>query len=129
METIHAKFDVAKWDEHAFDVHAGTAKLTNARVTKTYTGDLEGTSVTEWVMAYEPSGSASFVGIERIDGSIDGRAGTIVLRHVGRFESGVADAELNVLGGSCTGAFTDASGLGRLTADPAGRIELQLTVA
>ncbi len=127
MTTITASFDVTKWDEHRFDVRAGAAKLTKARVTKAYKGDIQGDSVTEWLMAYASDGTASFVGLERINGSVGGRTGTLVLRHVGTYADGAAKAELSVVGGSCAGEVAGAHGAGEFVADPAGRISLDLT--
>ena len=83
---ISADFEIGSWDEKPFDEAVGVAKLTRASVTKTYTGDIDGTSTTEWLMAYEPDKSARFVGIERIRGTIGGRHGSLVLQHVGTFE-------------------------------------------
>jgi hypothetical protein len=127
MTTVSASFDIAGWDEHAFDVHAGTAKLTRAKVDKTYTGDLTGTSVTEWLMAYAADGNATFVGLERIDATVAGRSGTVVLRHVGAFADGAAKAELTVVAGAGSGDLATATGSGDLLADPAGKITLELT--
>jgi hypothetical protein len=123
--SIHAQFEVTSWDEQPFDESTDGAKLTEALVAKTYSGDIEGTSTTKWLMAYAPDSSAVFVGIERIAGSVDGRAGTLVLQHVGRFTDGVATAELTVVSG--TEGLESASGTGEFTADPAGSVRLDLT--
>ena len=125
---IKASFDVTNWDEHQFDVRAGAGKLTRANVTKTYTGHIEGDSVTQWLMAYAEDGTATFVGLERINGTIDGRQGTLVLQHVGAFEGGAAKAELSVLSGSCSGQLAGTTGGGDFIADPAGRVTLDVTL-
>lgn len=124
--TISASFEVTNWDEHQFDRRAGTAKLTRAKVGKSYTGDITGDSVTEWLMAYAADGTATFVGLERIDGTISGRRGALVLQHVGAFQDGAATADLTVASGSCTGEFAGASGRGDFRADPAGTVRLEL---
>jgi hypothetical protein len=129
MTTINASFDIADWDEHAFDVHAGTAKLTRAKVAKTYTGDLTGSSTTEWLMAYEADGNATFVGLERIDATVAGRSGTLVLRHVGAFADGAATADLTVVAGAGSGDLAATTGTGHFRADPAGKVTLELTFA
>ena len=67
---IEATFDVTNWDEHEFDRHAGAGKLTKAKVTKSYHGDISADSLTEWLMSYSDDGTASFVGLERIIGSV-----------------------------------------------------------
>ena len=90
--TVEATFEVTSWDEQPFDESVGVSKLTKASVQKSYSGDVEGTSATESLMAYHADGSASFVGLERVKGKINGRSGTLVLRHVGEFRDGAAKA-------------------------------------
>lgn len=126
---ISADFEVTAWDEHAFDRRAGAARLTRARVRKAYRDGIDGESVTEWVMTYREDGTAQFVGVERIVGSVNGREGTIVLQHVGTFADGVATADLAVVGGAGTGDFAGIDGRGDFRADPAGHVNLQLELS
>ena len=123
---ITATFEIKGWDEQPFDEAVGVAKLTKATVAKEYAGDVEGTSATEWLMAYHPDKSAEFVGLERIKGTIDGRRGSLVLQHVGTFEDGAAKATLTVVSG--TDELKGATGTGQFVADPAGRITLTIDV-
>ncbi len=123
---ISASFEITNWDEHQFDRRAGAAKLTRAKVGKSYAGDIEGDSLTEWLMAYAADGTATFVGLERIDGMIGNRRGTLVLQHVGAFQDGAATADLTVASGSCTGELAGTSGRGDFRADPAGSVRLEL---
>ncbi len=125
--SFEARFDVEQWDESTFDDQSGTPKVTRARVTKRYSGDVEGTSTTEWLMAYAKDGSARFVGLERISGSIDGRKGSLVLQHVGSYEDGAAKGDLEVIDGAGSGALLSAAGDGRFLADPGGSVKLDLT--
>ena len=127
MENIHIEgvFEIGSWDEAPFDEAIGVAKLTRASVVKTYSGEVEGTSATEWLMAYQPDKTATFVGLERIKGTVGGRHGSLVLQHVGRFEEGAATGELVVVSG--TGDLKGASGSGSFRADPAGSITLDFT--
>ncbi len=122
--SVKAAFEIAGWDEVPFDEARGVAKLTRASVKKTYTGDITGTSATEWLMAYEPDQSAIFVGIERIKGTVAGKKGSLVLQHVGAFKDGAAKAELTILSG--TGALKGSAGTGTLLADPKGSVSLSL---
>jgi Protein of unknown function (DUF3224) len=121
---IHAQFEITSWDETPFDDGTGVARLTEALVGRKYTGDVEGTSTTKWLMAYAPDKTAAFVGLERIKGSVSGKHGSLVLRHVGRFENGSADASLTVISG--TDELESVSGSGDFTANPAGSITLDL---
>ena len=119
-----ATFEIAAWDEKPFDDDGQVAKLTKASVEKRYAGGIEGTAVTEWVMAYGVDGTADFVGIERIRGSVGGQTGSLVIRHVGTFANGAANADLLVL--SAGGALAGATGSGSMVADPSGKITLDL---
>jgi hypothetical protein len=124
---INAAFDVDSWDERPFDESTTAAKLTKATVSKTYTGDVEATSVTEWLMAYRPDDTATFVGLERIEGVVGGQEGSLVLQHVGKFEDGAATASLDVISG--TDGLAGVTGSGDFAADPAGRVTLDLDFA
>jgi hypothetical protein len=125
---ITASFEVQNWDEHQFDVRAGAGKLTRANVTKSYRGGIDGESVTQWLMAYAEDGTATFVGLERIVATIDGRQGSLVVQHVGAFEGAAAKADLTVVAGACAGGLAGTTGGGDFVADPAGRVRLDLTL-
>jgi hypothetical protein len=121
---IDAGFEIKGWDEVPFDEGVGVAKLTRASVKKEYSGDITGTSATEWLMAYAPDQSAGFVGIERIKGTVGGHKGSLVLQHVGTFKDGTATAALTVLSG--TDELKGRGGTGKLVADPKGSVTLSL---
>ena len=124
---LEAKFDVENWEEAPFDDESGLPKVTRALVVKRYSGDVEVSSTTEWLMAYGGDGSARFVGVERISGSIGGREGSLVLQHVGAYEDGAAKGDLEVIEGAGSGALQSATGAGRFVADPGGSVSLNLT--
>jgi hypothetical protein len=121
---VEARFEVTGWDETPFDDGVGVSKLTEALVSKNYTGDVDGTSTTKWLMAYQPDKSATYVGIERIQGTVGGKRGSLVLLHDGTFENGVATATLRVVSG--TDQLKGATGAGSFRADPAGSVTLDL---
>lgn len=127
---VHAEatFEVKSWDESSVDEGPDLPKVTRADVTKTYTGDLEGSSNTVWLMAYSEDGSATFVGLERFIGQVGDREGSLVLRHLGSYADGAAKATLTVVPGANSGALASAIGGGDLVADPNGRVVLDLTV-
>jgi hypothetical protein len=129
MQThLTAKFQVTGWDESPFDDEQEMPKITRALVTKAYSGDIEGASTTQWLMAYAEDGSATFVGLERVAGSVAGRSGTFALRHVGSFEDGVAKGSLEVIEGSGSGGLASATGSGEFLADPGGSVTLNFTL-
>lgn len=121
---IHAAFEIAGWDETPFEDGDEETKLTEALVTKRYSGDIEGTSTTKWLMAYAPDKSATYVGIEHLTGTVAGRRGGLVLTHDGEFTDGVATAVMRIVSG--TGELAGATGAGKFRADPAGSVVLDL---
>ena len=120
---IEARFEIANWDETPFD-DTESPKVTEALVSKKYSGGIEGTSTTKWLMSYAPDKTATYVGIERIDGTVGDKHGSLVLLHDGAFEDGVATATLRIVSG--TDDLTGATGTGEFRADPAGSITLDL---
>ncbi|MGH3678202.1 MAG: DUF3224 domain-containing protein [Mycobacterium sp.] len=121
---LEARFEIANWDETPFEDGDDASKLTEALVSKRYTGDIEGTSMTKWLVAYEPDKTATYVGIEHITGTVGGKRGGLVLLHDGVFSDGVATATLRVVSG--TDDLAGAAGTGKFRADPAGSITLDL---
>ena len=120
---IEARFEIGNWDETPFD-DTESPKLTEALVSKKYSGDIEGTSTTKWLMAYAPDKTAAYVGVERIDATVGDKRGSLVLLHDGAFEGGAATATLRIVSG--TDDLTGATGTGKFRADPAGSITLDL---
>jgi len=110
-------FQVTKWEEKPFDEMDGGPRLTRARVTKVFQGELEGDGRAIYLMTHRPDGTATFVGIERVTGRVDGRAGSFVLDHRGTFEDGVAKAECTVVPGTGTGKLASLRGRGSFAAD------------
>ena len=98
-----ARFTIKSWDEKPYSEGEDLPKLTRAKVTKTFTGDIEGDGQVEYLMMYRSDGSATFLGLERINGRIDGKTGSFVLQRSGVFESGQAKESYSVVPGSATG--------------------------
>lgn len=113
MKTVaNARFAIKSWDEKPYSEGQGLPKLTRAVVTKTFTGDIAGEGNVEYLMMYRGDGSASFVGHERIVGSVAGKAGSFVLQRTGTFENGVAKESYSVIPGSGTGDLQGLRGEG-----------------
>lgn len=109
----NALFKVKSWDEKPFNEMKNSPKLTRAHVEKQYEGDINGEGILEYLMIHREDGTAQFVGLERITGSLEGRTGSFVLRHTGSFEHGVAEAKLAVVEDSGTGELAGIRGEGR----------------
>lgn len=111
-QTATAAFAITAWDEKPYREGPDQPKLTKATVTKTYTGDIEGEGHVEYLMVYRADGSATFVGIERVAGTLGGKAGSFVLQRLGVFEDGQAKESYSVIAGSGTGALRGLRGEG-----------------
>lgn len=108
-----ATFEIEHWDETPLKDSGEGPRLTRAVVTKTYEGDIRGESRLEYLMMHRDDGTAEFVGLERVTGSLGGRSGSFVLRHIGTFEEGIARAVLKVVDESGTKALAGLRGEGQ----------------
>lgn len=111
-QTANARFAIMSWDEKPYSEGENLPKLTRASVTKTYTGDIDAEGHVEYLMMYRSDGSAAFVGLERITGSIAGRKGSFVLQRTGVFEDGLAKESYSVIPGSGSGELSGLQGEG-----------------
>lgn len=122
-------FQITGWDEKTTQDIGGGAKLTQAKVTQSYAGDIEGTSTIEYLMAYTVQGTASFVGLEWITGTVAGKSGTCVLQHVGAFSEGKARSTWSVVAGSGTEELAGLRGDGSYVAGHGEPAQVAFTYA
>ncbi|MDB5806047.1 MAG: hypothetical protein JWN73_3369 [Betaproteobacteria bacterium] len=92
--------------------HAPDPSLGSLALAKTYHGGLEATAKGEMLSAGNPaSGNAGYVAIERITGTLDGRAGSFALMQLGTMTAGSAPSmTILIAPGSGTGALEGISG-------------------
>ncbi len=79
-------FKVTGWDEKPYQEFEGGAKLTRAKVSQAYQGAINGEGLVEFLMSYAASGTASFVGMELVKGTVAGKSGSFVIQHVGTYD-------------------------------------------
>ena len=80
-------------------------------IDKQFHGDLEGTSKGEMLMAGNPAGgSAGYVAIELVTGTLAGRSGTFILQHHATMTRGAGELSVIVIPDSGTGELTGLSG-------------------
>jgi Protein of unknown function (DUF3224) len=125
--TLHATsaFTITGWEPTTIDDRDGVS-LTRTKVTKTFTGDLEGTSVAELLMAGAPNDSAAYVGFERIEGKLNGRAGSFILHHNAVSVRGEQSASWTIMANSGTGELQSISGAAQIVIDADGGHTLML---
>src|SRR5919206_1805381 len=110
--SANARFAITSWDEKPYSEGQDLPRLTRATVTKTFTGDVEGEGLVEYLMMYRSDGSATFVGLERVVGRVAGKSGSFVLQRAGTFEGGQAKESYAVVAGSGTGELGSLRGEG-----------------
>ncbi len=87
------------------------APLGRLSIDKQFHGDLAGTSKGEMLsFRSDVPGSAGYVAMERVTGTLHGRAGTFVLQHSGTVDRGAASLTVSVVPDSGTGALVGLAG-------------------
>jgi hypothetical protein len=92
-------------------VHEPEAPVEAMAVSKTFDGDLDGTSSGQVLAVHGPEeGSAGYVAMERVTATLAGVSGTFALQHIGSRDKGVPTMSVNVVPGSGTGGFVGLKG-------------------
>ena len=107
---------------------ARAANLGRLTIDKRFHGDLEGISKGEMLAAHtETKGSAGYVAMERVTGTLKGRSGSFVLQHSGTMARGAQSASISVVPDSGTGELRGLSGkmVINVTADGAHSYEFE----
>ncbi len=91
--------------------HPGGTTLGRFSLAKTFHGDLEATSSGEMLTAGTAvPGSAGYVAIEHVEGTLGGRKGSFVLQHSGSMSQGSPRLAIAVVPDSGTGDLTGIAG-------------------
>jgi hypothetical protein len=119
MARAAGSFDIDRFDsEEPHDSREGVT-LTRAHISKTFHGDLVGTSETDIVMVHTRI-PAAYAGIERFDGAVHGRSGSFVLEHNAGSTSGTLWMTWKIVETSGTGDLDGIRGEGQITVGPGG---------
>lgn len=93
------------------DDYADGAALGRMSIDKQFRGDLEATSKGQMLTGMTSvKGSAGYVAIERVSGTLAGRRGTFVLQHSGTMTRGAPSLTITVVPDSGTEQLTGLSG-------------------
>ncbi|MEL5330570.1 DUF3224 domain-containing protein [Serratia ureilytica] len=88
-----------------------TAKLSRMTIDKQFHGDLTAVSLGEMLaVRMDAHGSAGYVAMERVTGTLHGHKGSFVLQHSGTMNRGVSSLQLTVVPDSGTCELTQLSG-------------------
>jgi Protein of unknown function (DUF3224) len=129
MTRASGEFDVKLTPQPAEDNDEGSM-LGRFTLDKQFRGDLAGTSKGQMLTAgTSVQGSAGYVAIERVTGTLHGRSGSFVLQHTGTMTRGAPQMTVSVVPDSGTGQLTGLAGT--ITIDITGGkhlYELQYTL-
>jgi hypothetical protein len=107
---VSGSFDITRTAEPPFDTADGVV-LGRMRFDKTFHGPLAATSVVHMTSAMTAvKGSAGYVAVERITGSLDGKAGSFVVLHTGLMDRGAPSLTITVVPDSGTGELVGLAG-------------------
>jgi hypothetical protein len=116
MTTLRGELTNTSWEETTYAERGGERKLTRAAVAQDLAGDIAGKGQADWLMSYAEDGTAHFVGLQQLEGLIDGREGSVVLETFGDFDGTEATWIAKVVEGSGTGDWRGMRGEGRFQA-------------
>lgn len=95
----------------AAEEKVGDPTVGRMSIDKQFHGDLEGTSKGQMLAAMtDVKGSAGYVAMERVSGTLKGRAGTFVLQHSGTMTRGAQQLIITVVPDSGTGQLAGLTG-------------------
>lgn len=112
MPTHHIRgtFDVTLTPQSEAD-GVGDPGIGRMSIDKAFHGDLEATSKGQMLaVRTDTKGSAGYVAMEKVSGTLNNRAGTFALQHSGSMNRGTPHLDLSVVPDSATGALTGLSG-------------------
>lgn len=119
--TAKGTFDTANWTPQPHYDDRDGVTLGIVTMTKTFQGDLTGTSLVTLLVASTPvEDSRSYVAMERIDCTLDGRAGSFTVQHSAASDRGGKDLRITVVPDSGTGELRGIRGTMDIVIAPDG---------
>jgi hypothetical protein len=130
MTRASGTFEV-KLNPLAPDDKSEDATLGRMSIDKQFHGDLEATSKGQMLSAVTAvKGSAGYVAIERVSGTLHGRSGTFMLQHNGTMTRGAPQQSVTVVPDSGTGQLVSLAGkMTIIIADGKHSYEFEYTLA
>jgi hypothetical protein len=111
MEHAEGTFEVVVTPQKPDNAPAEESKVGRMSIDKKFHGDLEATSKGEMLAAMsEVKGSAGYVAMERVTGTLKGKSGSFVLQHNATMNRGVPELNVIVVPDSGTGDLVGISG-------------------
>ena len=119
-----APFTNDRYDEEPYD-EADGAELGRVHISRSFSGDLEGASTAELMIA-KSEGGGGYVGHDVITGALRGKSGSFVFQHAGLMgPEGITNTG-TIVPGTGTGELAGITGEGTMLADDQGNHTLTL---
>jgi hypothetical protein len=116
MPKATGSFRITSFNEDTYEDRGDGAKLTHAWGDQAFSGEIEGDGQVHWLMSYRPDGTATYVGLQRIKGSVGGRRGSFVIDASGEFDGAASRGKWSVVRGSGADGLKDIAGTGTFEA-------------
>jgi len=111
MEHATGTFDVKITPQKPDNPVSEEAKFGRMTIDKQFHGDLDATSKGEMLAGMtDVKGSAGYVALERVTGSLKGHTGSFILQHTGSMDRGAQQLTITVVPDSGTGQLTGLKG-------------------
>lgn len=109
---IECTFSIEKWEETKFSKVEKGPHLIRADVEQSYKGSLDAKSTIEYLITSFDGNNAKFIGVEQIHGKLEGRTGSFVIQHAGKFHDEVSTSTFEIIPNSGTGELEGITGSG-----------------
>jgi hypothetical protein len=109
---VEGSFEVTSWDEDQGGGLEGTGKVSRATIGQRFAGGIDAETIADMVMTYGDDGTAEFVGYHRVQGRVEDKAGSFVLRARGGYDGTSARTSFEVVPGSARGELAGLQGSG-----------------
>lgn len=126
MDKATGKFTVTGGNEHIIRAAEGEPRQAWVSGSQRFEGDIIGSGAVEWMFVYLPDRTARFLGFQRIEGSICGRSGTVVLESTGFHDGRSSVGTWRILPGSGTGELAGIGGQGDFEAPGGAEVGYRL---
>lgn len=107
---VKSTFAVTGWDEKTEADFGGGRKITRVLATFQYSGALVGEGKLEYLMAYGADETGRYSGLETVNGSLNGHAGSFVVQHTGTFDAKGVTNHWLIVGTTGTGELENLQG-------------------
>jgi hypothetical protein len=125
---LNGIFQITGWDEKPYLENDDGSKQSHAKINQNYFGDLQGSSDIQYLMTYQMDGTAIFVGFETVTGTINGKTGSFVIQHTGKFEAGAATSNFAIVPNSGKNELTNISGNGFFISGENGQAKYEFNI-